>query len=411
MSSTPTPPLDLRPVTLGIVTDEHLSLSQSRKGGFGWASQQVANYFRDFPELRVEPVIVNCERTHGAPVPDTIDGVRSLWRKGGRLGRIANGDVRFDLLLFIDYRPNYRIAFLQWPRTPAIVWVRDPWSSAEHREIATLRIPGQPDVDPQGVRPPDHRSLRRIWQLSRLLGRSLQFATTAQFLRARVSDAYAIPEPPIALLPNLLSIDSGTTPRSTRPSVLFLARMDPVKRPWLFVELARRFPEVDFRIAGKNHFTGPGSWQPTDLPPNVHLLGHLDGEEKRRVIASSWVLINTSIHEGLPVSIQEALACGVPLLSTLDPERTASRFGIFVGKFAGDGREALTPLTEGLRRLLDDAELRNRLGEAGRTWAKETHNPSAFFASFSRLARNAGIHLPPESTVDSERCAISEALP
>lgn len=384
-----------RPLTLGIVTDEHLGLLQSRKGGFGWASQQVGNYFRDHPELGVRPVIINCERTHGAKGPEQIDGVTAVWRKGGRVAALNTRSLRFDLLLFIDYRPNYRIAFLQWPRTPAIVWVRDPWSSTEHQDLASLRIPGQADVAPQGVQPPDHRSLRQMWKLSRLLRRRLLFGITADFLRRRVPDAYNIPAPKIELLPNLLSSDSGDTPRSTRPSVLFLARMDPVKRPWLFIQLAREFPEVEFRVAGKNHFQGPGSWQPENLPPNVTLLGHIDGEEKRKVIASSWILINTSIHEGLPVSIQEALACGVPLLSTLDPERTASRFGVFVGTFGGDGTEALPGLRDGLKRLLSDHALRQRLGEAGREWATTTHNPDAFFRSFTRLVKMAGLELAP----------------
>lgn len=379
---------------VGIVTDEHLGLDRSRKGGFGWASQQVGAFFRDHPELGVRPVIINCSRTHGHGGPPEIDGVPAIWRGGGRLGLFQRGSHRFDLLLFIDYRPNYRIAFLQWPRTPAIVWVRDPWSSPEHRELATLRLPGQPDVAPKGVRPPDHRSMRQMWRLSGLLRRPLLFGTTAAFLRQRVPDAYAIPAPRIVLLPNLLTLHGDDVPKSAKPSALFLARTDPVKRPWLFVELARDFPEVEFRIAGQNHFKGAGSWQPESLPPNVRLLGHLDGEAKRQIIASSWVLINTSIHEGLPVSIQESLACGVPILSTLDPEQTASRFGVFVGTFSGDGFAAMPPLRAGLQRLLSDQALRERLGEAGRRWAQTTHNPEAFLASFTALAARAGVPLP-----------------
>ena len=384
-----------RPLHLGIVTDEHLGLAESRKGGFGWASQQVGRFFNEHPELGVRPVVINCERTHGrTDLPADIEGVPAVWRAGGRIAAPQLNGRKIDLLLFIDYRPNYRIVFAQKPFTPAIVWVRDPWGPDEHRDLLSLRLPGRPDERPQGITPPDHRSMRQMWQLSRLTRRKLIFATTATFLRQRVPGAYDIPRCEIPILPNLLTIRPDAVAKTARPSVLFLARMDPVKRPWLFTELARDFPEVDFLLAGKNHFTGPGSWQPENLPPNVKLLGHIDGETKRQVIASSWVLINTSIHEGLPVSMQETLACGIPQLSTLDPEETTSRFGIFVGKHGGDGLAAMPALRDGLRTLLTDHALRQRLGEAGRAWVTGVHNPTAFFSSFQDLCRRVGRPLP-----------------
>jgi len=240
--------------------------------------------------------------------------------------------------------------------------------------------------------------MHRMAQVSRWLRRRLCFATTAAFLRPRVPSAYAISSIEISLLPNPLSLSGTGVPKTERPSVLFLARMDPVKRPWLFVELARAFPEADFLMVGQNHFTGPGSWQPSGLPANVRMLGHVAGEEKRRVIASSWVLVNTSVHEGLPVSVLEALACAVPLLSTLDPEAIASRFGVFAGRHEGDGHAALPALREGLRRLLYDPAERRRLGEAGRDWVRRTHNPEAFSTSFHELARRAGRPLPDVQT-------------
>jgi glycosyltransferase involved in cell wall biosynthesis len=171
--------------------------------------------------------------------------------------------------------------------------------------------------------------------------------------------------------------------------------LDPVKRPWVFSELARSFPEVEFVFAGKPHFHGPRTWEPSASPPNVVFAGHVEGEEKRRLIASSWVLVNTSIHEGLPVSVQESLACGVPLLSTLDPEGLASRFGVFVGQFSGDGMDALPPLREGMRRLLGDHAWRRRLGAEGRAWLLDHHTPERFLRRFQEEAAALGRKAPP----------------
>jgi hypothetical protein len=76
--------------------------------------------------------------------------------------------------------------------------------------------------------------------------------------------------------------------KSDGPRVVFLARLDPYKRPWLFVELARRFPGVGFLLLGRTHFSGLGSWTPEAVPPNLKVMGHLDGAEKLRLLASAW---------------------------------------------------------------------------------------------------------------------------
>ncbi len=148
---------------------------------------------------------------------------------------------------------------------------------------------------------------------------------------------------------------------------------------------------IEFIFLGKPHFQGKGAWEPDDLPDNVKLMGHVDGEEKIRILSAAWVLINTSIHEGLAVSFQEALKCETPLLSCLDPENVVSRFGIYVGRYDGTGTEGIPKFVEGLTRLLEDKELRTRLGKEGREWVTENHNKSRFVEVFYDLCRQVGI--------------------
>lgn len=317
-----------------------------------------------------------------------------LWRNRGRIGAFDFADAKPDLLLCVDYRPNYRVALFQLPFTPVILWVRDPWGSVEKQVLASLRLPEMSDDQPNGVEPPDHTTYRQVHRLSWVTRRKVLFGVTAPFLRRRVADAYAIPEPELPVLPNPLDIEPGDIPKSERPSVLFLARLDPVKRPWVATRLAEDFPEVDFVFAGKAHFSGRGTWQPDTSARNVRFLGHIDGEDKRRAIASSWILLNTSIHEGLPVSMQEALACRCAILSTLDSEGIASRFGVFTGEFGGDGMEALPALRAGLRKLLDTPGLCGRLGEEGRTWVKSIHSPERFLEAFRNLCSRLGRQIP-----------------
>jgi glycosyltransferase involved in cell wall biosynthesis len=162
--------------------------------------------------------------------------------------------------------------------------------------------------------------------------------------------------------------------------------LDPIKRPWVFVDLARRFPHVEFAMLGRAHFAGPGSWLPARLPPNVAVLGHLDGESKRSVLGSAWMIVNTSIHESLPISFLEALHCGTPIVSCQDPEGVTSRFGRYVGHVDGSGLDALDVFADAIESLLDDDDLRLRLGAEGREWARANHTAERFLEVFEELA-------------------------
>ncbi|MCP2730929.1 hypothetical protein [Limnofasciculus baicalensis] len=127
--------------------------------------------------------------------------------------------------------------------------------------------------------------------------RPVLFATPAPFLKDKVLGTYGVQPLTVTFLPNIIDPEPGEVIKSEHPTVVFLARLDPHKRPWLFVELARHFPPVEFIFLGKPHFQGEGAWEPDSLPDNVQLMGHVDGEEKVRILSSAWVLINTSITE------------------------------------------------------------------------------------------------------------------
>lgn len=376
---------------VGIVSNEFLDASIGRMGGFGWAARQLGDVFGQ-RQSGVDVVFLSGEHFSSGE-GDVIEsqGTRMLLRRGRRQWlqsiRAARRE-KIDVLLSVDYRPTYDFWFWTLPRTPVIVWARDPRTQADVDRINTLRVPGQPDVEPQGVGKIDCTGLALVAKRSRWTGRSVVVAHKMPHLAEKTPETYGV-EPPSFGLPNPDVIDYSVSrpPKAERPRVIYLGRLDPIKRPWLFVELARSFPDVEFVALGQAHFGGEGGWQPEDLPPNLLLKGHVGGREKLDLLASSWVLVNTSIYEEAPVSVFEGLACETPVLSCTDWGEVASKFGIYVGEHNGAGLDALPSLREGLRQLLHNEAYRRRLGEAGRAYVEQTHNDSSFLSGFRDICR------------------------
>ncbi len=381
-----------RRLKLGIIANELFSTDVGRMGGFGWAVQQVSRCFADDPGLGVDIVTLMGERSRrNADLPNELHGSRVLWRNESKwiyAKRLRSEGI--DFLLSIDYRPNFRFFFNVLPRVPIVIWVRDPWDSNDRGEVASLRIPDQESKQPPATKGFDTRRLRRVARVSRLMRRPLLFAATTPFLAQKVPDAYGVNQEAVHSLPNIIN-PAGTISKANRPLVVSLARLDPVKRPWVIAALAERFPDVEFIFMGQKHFEGPLSWQPRNLPANVRLLGHVNEKGKQELLSAAWLLINTSIHEGLSVSFLEALACETPIVACLDPEGIVSKFGAFVGRYPGTGLEALPSLEAAVHELLNDTDRRLRLGAEGRRWVSATHSRTTFLKGLSKLLVRARI--------------------
>lgn len=378
---------------LGVITDEFFDASLGRLGGFGWAARRLGEIFNGDPTLGVDLVYIAGEHyAEPGRSEARVHGSRVILRQRSRLANLsAMRREHFDLLLTIDYNLGYSVFLRSLPRTPAIVWVRDPRTPEDALRILNVRIPGSERDVPQGLMSHDGRSLARIARESAFLRRRLMLATPTPLLVRKLEGAYGFEPWSFYLLPNPVGFEPVDCAKSARPTVAFLARLDPYKRPWLFAELARHFPDVEFQFLGQSHFSGPGSFDTPDLPPNVRLLGHVGEREKQRLLSEAWVAINTSVHEGLAVSFLEALACETPLLSCVNTGYVVSRFGIYTGQFDGSGAEAIDAFRAGLQTLLGNHALRAELGQRGRAWVQSVHTVETFIHHFDRLLAVAGV--------------------
>lgn len=139
--------------------------------------------------------------------------------------------------------------------------------------------------------------------------------------------------------------------------------------------LAARHPRARFLLVGE-----PDPGNPTSLSPEAMDAARADGavvfagwrDDMPLVWALSDVAVLPSYREGLPVSLQEALACGLPVVTTQAPgcrEIVApGENGLLVP--VGDA----PALARAMATLLDDPALRQRMGQAGRRRAEALFN-------------------------------------
>ena len=167
----------------------------------------------------------------------------------------------------------------------------------------------------------------------------------AQLLKERVQKKYKLPAPSEFLATPVKIPES--IEKSQKATVCFTSRWDRRKQPELFFELSRSFPDIHFIAAG---YSRDNKWD-TELRErygkleNVELSGFVnqfENDNLSSIFSRSWIMVNTAAREGLPNSIIEAAAHHCAILSSVDPDGFASKFGYHVQD--GDFKTGLTSL-------------------------------------------------------------------
>jgi glycosyltransferase involved in cell wall biosynthesis len=163
-------------------------------------------------------------------------------------------------------------------------------------------------------------------------------------------------------------------PRPERPTLLFVGRLAAVKGvPVLFEALTsiiKDQPSVLLRLIGD----GPERQRLTvqaeglGLKDHVEFCGYRSQSEVAGALSKTDVFVLPSFAEGVPVVLMEAMASGVPVVTSLIagvPELVEDGVsGILVSPGAAE------LLVDALNTLLKDAALREEMGRAGREKVK-----------------------------------------
>lgn len=91
--------------------------------------------------------------------------------------------------------------------------------------------------------------------------------------------------------------------------VLWMGRFVEVKRPELLIEIARRFPDDHFLMAGDGPLRKKFE---CEAPKNVKFLGW---QPRDTLLSVADVLVSTSESEGMPLGLIEAQMSGIPVIA------------------------------------------------------------------------------------------------
>jgi glycosyltransferase involved in cell wall biosynthesis len=178
-----------------------------------------------------------------------------------------------------------------------------------------------------------------------------------------------IPAERVAVARNGLDARPYAGPRDERPRLSVLARLVPHKQIEHALQLV-----ADLRSAGRPvplDVIGDGWWRSTlehrarrlRVTDLVTFHGHVDDDERDRLLARSWVMVLPSVKEGWGLAILEAAAQGTPTVAYREAGGVAEaiedgRTGVLADSYASL-RSAVTD-------LLDAPERRDELGAAAR---------------------------------------------
>ena len=133
----------------------------------------------------------------------------------------------------------------------------------------------------------------------------------------------------------------------------------------------------------------------------VRTLPFMQPPDLHRVLASADAFVLPSRGEGIPLALQEAMALGLPVVTTLGPGY--ERYFDAGDVLAVDGTAA--GVRAALRRLAADRELRERLAARSRAVAAAHFSLDAFVGAYERAYRDLTRSTPGRSSPPQARSA------
>lgn len=225
----------------------------------------------------------------------------------------------------------------------------------------------------------------QLWRYTGAIERAARhvdaFLAPSEFARgSHISNGFPAP---IRVLPHFLAEPSSEVdpePVHSRPYFLFVGRLEKIKGVQVLIEQFSRFKDADLIVVGNGNYEETLRESARRLE-HVHFLGRMSSERLREYYRQAVAALVPSLcYETFGLVPLEAFSVATPVivnnLGAL-PEVVTDGGGITYGSAA--------ELTEAMKKLLADRELRDRLGLAGLANFKNNYSESKHIERYLNL--------------------------
>jgi glycosyltransferase involved in cell wall biosynthesis len=371
-------------------------------GGAEQANHAIAmglrggGYRVTFVQPRAEHHLIEERSANGIPhVWIEQDDIYGGGAASPSLCSVAEGDavfgrVRGDLVLFCDGSPVSNLGAKQVamrmgiPSVALVHCVWRDWAALFSRYLMTLGVLYRASRQVIAVSQDNLALLRECFGLPGEMGAVIHNGVSPTFFEARnphvrnaVRGELGIPDEAVVCLT--------------------VARMEPVKGYQLLLKAIR---ELRRRPVGEHLqfiWIGAGSLEPRiramideiAARQAIHLVHRTSSVERYLDAADIFVL--PSMFEGMPISIMEAMAKGLPVMATAvsgTPEELGGT-GVLLPDPTVEGERTIACLTDGLERWALDESLRRKIGHECRRRAERMFVRDRMVADYLRLVETA----------------------
>jgi len=222
----------------------------------------------------------------------------------------------------------------------------------------------------------------RLEQMASLLGGVVVASSEGEFQQAKKYSSQVVKIENFVDIATINKIASQVESEATNsPLIGTVGRITAARNPKMFTQLAQSLPNIRFTWVG---YALDEEEKPRT--PNITITGFLSHDEAISELAKLDVYVQTSLWEGMPIAVLEAMALGKPVVAT---DIIGNRDLITHGKtgFLAQNSEDFVRL---LRMLIDDEDLRLRIGDAATKYVRQHHDMDLAIKRYSELYLLAG---------------------